>query len=184
MISFLLHSSSQVDVIIASSSSGILLQKILTAAGKRVETAYDAELQNHPNSILVTTPGGSLFCKRIFFVPWEPDIDKNILQQSLIDLISTVVQNAKSHNFTSIAFPAIGCGQHGCSVDVVVETMVLEMKKHLIKRNLPWTVKFIVQPDQENVYDEFCTQVLNTQDGKVKIFFLMSNLKCSICGTA
>jgi hypothetical protein len=173
-----------VDVIISSSSSAILVKKIIKAAGKTVESAYDAELQNHPNSVLVTTPGGSLFCKRIFFVTWEPDIDKNILQQSLIDLMSTVVQNVKSHKFTSIAFPAIGCGQHGCSVDVVVETMVLEMKKHLIKRNLPWTVKFIVQPDQENVYDEFCTQVLKTQDGKVKIFFQSNNVYRLICGIA
>ena len=87
--------------------------------------------------------------------------------------MSTVVQNVKAHNFSSIAFPAIGCGQHGCSVDVVVETMVLEMKKHLVKRNLPWTVKFIIQSDQENVYNEFCTQVLNTQDGKMKVFFVL-----------
>jgi hypothetical protein len=77
-----------------------------------------------------------------------------------------------SHNFNSIAFPAIGCGQHGCSVHVVVKTMVREMKTQLIKRNLPWTVKFIIQSDQPNIYDEFCKEVLATHHGKDKIFLL------------
>jgi hypothetical protein len=45
--------------------------------------------------------------------------------------------------------------------------MVKEMKTQLKKRNLPWTVKFVVQPDQLNVYDEFCKQILTTYDGKV-----------------
>jgi O-acetyl-ADP-ribose deacetylase (regulator of RNase III) len=160
-----------VDVIIASSSSEILRKAIIIAAGNEVQTAYDAEIRTHPNSILVVTPPGALNCKKIFFVKWKPDTDDEILQQSLIDLISIVVQNSISHEFNSMGFPAIGCGQHGCSIDIVVKTMVLEMKKHLIKRNLRWTVKFIVQPDQQNIYDEFCKQVLTTQDGKMKNFF-------------
>jgi O-acetyl-ADP-ribose deacetylase (regulator of RNase III) len=71
----------------------------------------------------------------------------------------------------SIAFPAIGCGQHGCSVEIVVNTFVLEMKKQLINRSLPWKVKFIVQPDQQNIYDEFCKQALTTHDGNLRTFF-------------
>lgn len=71
-----------------------------------------------------------------------------------------------SHNFRSIAFPAIGCGKHGCSVKTVVKTMVEEMKKQLIQRNQNWTVKFVIQPNQGDVYDEFCKQVLKTEDGK------------------
>jgi len=73
-----------------------------------------------------------------------------------------VVRNVLSHKYTSIAFPAIGCGEHACSVDVIVKTMVKEMKQRIEKENLPWTVKFIVHPSQQNVYDEFCKQVLSS----------------------
>ncbi|UJR24224.1 hypothetical protein I4U23_027191 [Adineta vaga] len=155
----------KVDVIIGSSSSGILIQSILKAAGLSVERVYNTELQNHPNAILIETPGGFLHCKRIFMVKWEPNSNTEILQYSLMDLISTVIQATNSHKFTSIAFPAIGCGNLACSVDLVVETMVYEMKKCLIQRKLSWTVKFIVEPNQQNIYDEFWTQISKRQDG-------------------
>ncbi|CAF4399371.1 unnamed protein product [Rotaria socialis] len=154
-----------VDAIIGSSSSNILKEKIIKAAGKQSQSAYNTELENHPHSILIAIPPGALPCKQIFFVKWKPDNDNKILQQSLVDLISIAVQNMISHKFTTLAFPAIGCGQHGCSVDIVVKTMVREMKNHLVQRDLAWRVKFVVQPNQENVYDEFCTQLLTTQDG-------------------
>lgn len=77
-----------------------------------------------------------------------------------------------SYKFTSLAFPALGCGKHGCSVDIVVKTLVKEMKNQLTMRNLPLTVKFVIQPDQQNIYDEFCKQLLTIQDGIVKIFLL------------
>jgi len=100
----------------------------------------------------------------LFFLKWEPNKDPDILRQSIIDLIWNLIQNVSSHNFTSIAFPAIGCGEHACSVDVVVKTMVREMKQQITNRKLPWTVKFIVQPNQQNVYDEFCKQLLSSDD--------------------
>ncbi|CAF2766059.1 unnamed protein product [Rotaria sp. Silwood2] len=170
----------KVDVIIGSSSSNILRKAIIKAAGNETQVVYDLESTTHPNSVLIATPAGALPCKQIFFVKWEPDSDEKILEQSLVDLIYTVVQNVKSHRFTSIALPAIGCGKHGCSIDIVVKTMVLEMKKNLIKRNLPWTVKFVVEPDQENIYDEFRKQVFTTQDGKTKVFTLLIKLNCVI----
>ncbi|CAF3464517.1 unnamed protein product, partial [Rotaria sp. Silwood2] len=149
---------------------GFLTDAIIKAAGEKIQKVYDNELENHPNSVLIATPSGALLCKQIFFVKWDSDPDEEILRQSLVDLMYTVVQNVKSHNFTSIAFPAIGCGKHGCSINIVVKTMVLEMKRHLITRNLSWTMKFVVEPDQENIYDEFSKQVLTTQDGKTKVF--------------
>jgi hypothetical protein len=158
-------------VIITSSSSERLRKAIINAAGNRVLTAFNEEYKKNPNSIVIATSPGTLCCKKIFFLKWEPAADEEILQQSLIDLMSTVIQSMQSHNFTSIAFPAIGCGQHGCSVRIVVKTMVLEMKRQLIKRNLPWEVKFVIQSDQPDIYDEFCKQVLTMHDGKEKIFF-------------
>lgn len=78
-----------------------------------------------------------------------------------------------AYNYTSIAFPAIGCGKHGCSVDIVVKTMVKEMKKQLADRKLSLVVKFVIEPDQQNVYDEFCKQVLASNESKGSVFRLI-----------
>ena len=75
-----------------------------------------------------------------------------------------------AHNYTSIAFPAIGCGKHGCSIDIVAKTMVKTMKEQLADRKLSLLVKFVIEPDQQNVYDEFCKQVLMSNEGKGSIF--------------
>ncbi|CAF3850977.1 unnamed protein product [Rotaria sordida] len=111
----------KVDVIIGTSSSVFLRQAITEAAGSEVEKAYKKELKSHPNSTLIAVSSGALSCKQIFFVQWEPNDDEEILRQSIIDLISTVVQNMISHKFTSVAFPAIGCGLHGCSTQIDTE---------------------------------------------------------------
>ncbi|CAF3764081.1 unnamed protein product [Rotaria sp. Silwood1] len=150
----------KVDVIIGSSSSIVLTQTIIEAAGDEVKTTYETESKRNPNSILISTPPGQLSCRRIFFLKWKPDADDSILRQSIIDFIWNVIQNIISCNYTSVAFPAIGCGGYGCSVDIVVKTMVREIKNQLKTRNLSLTVKFVIQPEQQNIYDEFCKQVL------------------------
>jgi O-acetyl-ADP-ribose deacetylase (regulator of RNase III) len=148
------------DVIIGSSSSENLRQVLFKAAGDQVVEAYNKEYGNNPNSLLISTAPGQLQCKRIFFLKWEPDKDEEILRQSIIDLISNVIQNVRSDNYISIAFPAIGCGGHACSIDIVVKTMIREVKENMQRRKLPWGVKFIIEPNQQNVYDEFCKRLL------------------------
>ncbi|CAF2928917.1 unnamed protein product [Rotaria sp. Silwood2] len=162
----------KVDAIIGSSSSQILKDTIIRTAGKEVKTAYDNEYKSNPKSTLISTLPGRLACKRIFFLQWKPDKDEAVLRQSIIDFVWTVIQNVISHDYTSIAFPAIGCGKHGCSVDIVVKTMVKEIKNQLSMRNLPLKVKFVVQLEQQNVYDEFCKQVLITSAGKATFFLI------------
>jgi hypothetical protein len=44
--------------------------------------------------------------------------------------------------------------------------MVREMKQQITQRRLPWTVKFVIEPEQTNVYDEFCKQVLSSDEGR------------------
>ena len=53
-----------------SSSSPVLCDEIVRQAGAQVQQNYDAlrSADNFPS----TTSGGSLPCKRIFFVPWDP----------------------------------------------------------------------------------------------------------------
>ncbi|CAF1074783.1 unnamed protein product [Rotaria sordida] len=157
----------KVDAIIGNSSSIALQDTIIKAAGDEVETAYEIEYRCNPNSILISTPPGKLPCQRIFFLRWEPDADDSILRQSIIDFIWNIIQNVISCNYTSIACPAIGCGGYGCSVDIVVKTIVQEIKNQLKTRNLALTVKFVIRPEQQNIYDEFCKQVLASEEGKI-----------------
>jgi O-acetyl-ADP-ribose deacetylase (regulator of RNase III) len=163
-----------VDVIIGSSSSANLMRAIFEAAGDDVQQAYNLECQNNSHAILISTVPGDLPCKRIFFLEWKPDRNEEKLRQSLVDRIWMAMQHLIQYNFTSIAFPAIGCGEHGCSIDLIVKTLVKELKHQLIIRNLPLTVKFIIQSNQQNIYDEFCKQVLTTQNGMFS-FFLSSD---------
>ncbi|CAF1436669.1 unnamed protein product [Adineta ricciae] len=152
----------QVDVIIGSMSSENLRQILLKAAGDQAQSAYIKEQTATRNPSVIITPPGHLSCKSIFFFRWEPNKNKKILHQSIVDLIANIVQRVHAHRYTSIAFPALGCGEHACSVDIVVKTMVKEMKQQIEKNSLPWTVKFIVHPSQPHVYDEFCRQVLSS----------------------
>lgn len=131
--------------------------------------AYNVEYEKNPNSLLLSTPAGALPSKRIFFVKWEPDKNDAKLRQSLVDLVWTVIQNVMAHKFTSLAFPAIGCGQYACSVDIVVKTLARQMKEQLSQRDLQLTVRFVIESSQQNVYDEFCKQVLATQEGMIVI---------------
>ncbi len=157
------------------------MQAIFKAAGDDVEQAYNREYQNNLHSIFISTDPGDLPCKRIFFLEWKPDRDNEKLRQTLVDRIWIAMQHLIQYNFTSIAFPAIGCGAHGCSIDITVKTLVKELKNQLIMRNLPLKVKFVIQPNQQNIYDEFCKQVLTTQNGMfiskktiiMSLFFLL-----------
>ncbi|CAF2734466.1 unnamed protein product [Rotaria sp. Silwood2] len=138
------------------------MQVLIKAGGDEVETSYYQAYIDNPNSLIISTPSGQLPCKRIFFIKWEPNKDPELLQQSIIDLIWNVIQNVISYNYTSIAFPALGCGKHACSIDIVVKTMIKEMRKQIQTRKLSWLVKFIIEPNQQNVYDEFCKQLLSS----------------------
>lgn len=162
-------------MIVGSSSSNFLKDSIINAAGNNVRIEYEAECKKHPNSILITTSPGNLPCKQICFVTWKPDKDEDQLQQSLNDMVTTVVQNLISHNFTSVAFPAIGCGLHNCSVPIVVRAIVSEIETQLMKRNLPWLVKFVIEYHKKQIYDEFCKYVLTPYDGKPDCLYLLRN---------
>ena len=149
-------------MISASSSSENLKRAFLKAAGIVAQVAHTKEHENNRNALIISIPPGNLPCKRIFVLKWNPHKDQDILQQSIFHFISNIIQNVQLHQFTSIVFPAIGCGGHACSVNVVVKTMVKGMKQHIEKRKLAWTVKFIIEPNQQNVYDEFCKQLLSS----------------------
>ncbi|CAF4577563.1 unnamed protein product, partial [Rotaria sp. Silwood2] len=112
-----------VDVIIGTSSSVNLKNAILDAAGTAARTAYNAELSKNLQPILISIPSGGLPCKKIFLIKWRPEQDEATLRKSIADFISIAIIYVIEHGFTSVAFPAIGCGGHQCSTDLVITTM-------------------------------------------------------------
>ncbi|CAF2973087.1 unnamed protein product, partial [Rotaria sp. Silwood2] len=112
-----------VDVIIGTSSSVNLKNAILDAAGTAARTAYNAELSKNLQPILISIPSGGLPCKKIFLIKWRPEQDEAKLRKSIADFISIAIIYVIEHGFTSVAFPAIGCGGHQCSTDLVITTM-------------------------------------------------------------
>ncbi|CAF1399535.1 unnamed protein product, partial [Rotaria sp. Silwood1] len=112
-----------VDVIIGTSSSVNLKNAILDAAGTAARTAYNAELRKNPQPILISIPSGGLPCKKIFLIKWRPEQDEAKLRKSIADFISNAIKYVIEHGFTSVAFPAIGCGDHQCSTNLVITTM-------------------------------------------------------------
>ena len=141
----------------------------MRAAGRNIKMVYKKEYEINPNSLIISVPSGELRCKKIFFLKWEPDSNEDVLRQSIVDFISNVIQNVISNEFRSIALPAIGCGKHECPVDIVIKTMVKQIQNQLIMRNIPLIVKFVIQPEKQNIYDEFRKQVLSLQEGTTGI---------------
>jgi hypothetical protein len=72
-------------------------------------------------------------------------------------LVSDVIKTAASENYKSIAFPAIGCGEYGCSISVIAQAFVREVEQQLI--TYPIAISFVIQPNKINIYEEFQKQV-------------------------
>lgn len=144
----------------------MLKKTIINAAGNETQVAYDTEDQMNRDSSLISIPPGRLSCNRIFFIKWEPTRNLLVLQKSLIDFISIAIQNAIAYNLTSIALPIIGCGKYGYSPEFIAKMMVTEVKTQLTVSNIPLIVKFVVQPERQEVYEKFCQQVLTTQKSR------------------
>ncbi len=68
-----------------------------------------------------------------------------------------VIKKAASEQYRSVAFPAIGCGEYGCSINLVAQTFVRQIQQLLTK--YPISVLFVIQPERMDVYEEFREQI-------------------------
>ncbi|CAF1305078.1 unnamed protein product, partial [Didymodactylos carnosus] len=96
-----------VDVIVVSSSSDKLRPSIIDAAGADVKNEYENEIEKDKNIQFLVTSSGNLNCKKIFFLRWTPNSDETILRQTIEEVVTNSIQQARNSNFKTIAFPAI-----------------------------------------------------------------------------
>ncbi|CAM2721829.1 unnamed protein product [Rotaria socialis] len=154
----------KVDAIVVSSSSDILKQLIIIEGGEQVYESYEKENKLNPNSLLISCPSGNLLCKRIFFVKWNPNENEFILQQSINDFINILIQNLLSYNYKSIALPLIGSNHKNISTPIVIKTIINQFIYQIKSRNLSINIKFIILPDQDQIYQEFYQQLLHSHE--------------------
>ncbi len=116
--------------------------------------SYNAKLKkNSTTSVIVVKADRQIASDKIYFLPWQANSDTSILQKSIEKFVSDAIEKAVEEKCRSIAFPAIGCGQIGCSISLVAQAMVGEAYRKLEMHNI--SVSFVIQPERMDVYDEF-----------------------------
>ncbi|CAF0989356.1 unnamed protein product [Adineta ricciae] len=152
------------DIIVVCSSSKYLCDAITAKAGFEVQATYrEKSAQDELN---FETRGGHLPCKRIVFRSWKPSAnDPHILQQSIEQFITSAVTYASRNNFTTIAFPSIGCGQLGYNPKLIAEHMIGEAYKSLkVLTQSRLSISFVLLPEASTVYDAFADQMATIQN--------------------
>ena len=128
-----------------------------------MEATFDAELEKNPDATVIdVSAGGQLSSKRVYFLPWEIDSDDSVLRKSIKTFVRNAIRRVVLKGYHTIAFPAIGCGQLGCPINVVAEVMVQEA--HYLSQTHGISVVFVIQPNKNDVYNEFQKQINQPHD--------------------
>lgn len=138
------------------------MDAVYKAGGKGLKSAFDKKVkENHKNAVISVPAEGSLRSKAIYFVPWKPSSDEKLLCQSIEQLVENVIEKAVSENLQSIAFPAIGCGNYGCPIDLIAKTFVSHCHQLLTKH--PLSIVFVIQPEKTEIYDNFHREIASAK---------------------
>ncbi len=142
----------KVDTIVVCSSSDILRESVIQAAGPFVRDAYEQRKNLKIEHQSFAVQCSNLPCKQILFLPWTPRGQQHVFNEFTIKkFMSEAIAYVLSQNYTSIAFPAIGCGQFGLNVDFIAETMI----NHVKIEGYPLNIKFIIHPKSNDVFNAF-----------------------------
>lgn len=120
--------------------------------------SYAAELDKNPNAAVITVKAtGHIKSKCVYFLPWKPNSNDSVFRTSIKRFVADAMSKAVLDGYRSIAFPAIGCGQLGCSADVIAQVMVEEVYQLSQKQEI--SVMFVIQTGKTDVYDAFQKQI-------------------------
>jgi hypothetical protein len=147
-----------VDMVVVCPTSQNLLDNILEQAGTTVKDDYKKGLQNgRVPQDGYETAGGQLLCQRLFFLPWTTrKLDLVALRQTIYTFVTTAILHAVKTKQTSLAFPAIGCGQLGYDPNVIAEVILDETQKYA---NYDLKILIVLLPNTADAYQAFCTKL-------------------------
>lgn len=130
----------------------------MEVGGKSFQKSFNSKHKQNPQAKIISVAAeGQLKSKAVYFLDWHPHPNPKVLCKSIEELVTNVIQQAVSENFQSIAFPAIGCGEFGCSVSTVAEAFV-KVVRSTIAIN-PIQIVFVIKSDKPEIYKEFCKQL-------------------------
>lgn len=133
------------------------MSKVCKAGGDSVYASYKAQLKNSENSIISVEADGQLVAKKIYFLPWQNNDDPSIVCKTLEKFVSDAFDKAVQETFETIAFPAVGCGEFGCSSSLVAQSMIQKVHQKQQMHNI--AVTFVIIPSRNDIYDDFQKQL-------------------------
>lgn len=126
------------------------------------------EYNNKSNTVLsrpIVLSPGSLKCKKIYLVAWQPDNERSKLEKSIQDFIHESIECAVSYHCTSIAFPAIGCNGNNLFTSICIPAIVTSIKNELNRIGAVMKVIIAILPTRQLIFDAFKGQLKQLEAG-------------------
>ncbi|CAF1150856.1 unnamed protein product, partial [Rotaria sordida] len=157
-----------VDTVVVCSTSQYLLNDILDKAGTSIKNQVIEALQNGQITYNgYETSGGQLFCQRLLFVPWTTQkLDDRNLRQSIHIFFTTAIIHALNTQQTSIAFPALGCGELKYDPKLIAEVILDETQRYA---NFNLKILIVLLPNKHEAYEAFCVKLAELRQRKTAI---------------
>ena len=145
-------------MIVVSTTSRFLLELVLKAGGSSIRDSYTTQSKSIPDdSVIIVPTNGSFPSKEIYFLPFKHNADKKIFEKSLQTFVSSAASRAATAGHRSIAFPAVGCGEYGCSAADIAQVMVGEARRQTRQHGL--SISCVIESKRSDVYEEFRNQL-------------------------
>jgi hypothetical protein len=154
-----------VDMVVVCSTSLYLLNDILDKAGTTIKDQVnkalaDGNIQHNGYS----TSGGQLLCQRLLFLPWTTQkLNDEDLRQSIHTFFTAAIVYALETQQTSIAFPALGCGELKYDPKLIAETILGETQRHA---NYSLKILIVLLPNKTEAYEAFCLKLAELRQRK------------------
>lgn len=154
-----------VDMVVVCSTSQLLLDDILNKAGPMVKNEVSEALSNeHIACNGYSTRGGQLLCKQLLFLPWTTQrLNERDLRQSIHTFFTAAIEHALKTQQTSIAFPALGCGELKYNPDLIAEAILHETERHA---NYNLQILIVLLPKKTEAYEVFCLKLAELRQRK------------------
>ncbi|CAF1308889.1 unnamed protein product [Rotaria sp. Silwood1] len=154
-----------VDMVVVCSTSQNLMNDICKKAGKPVADEVNAATQmGKIMSEGYETVGGKLFCQKLFFLPWTTKkLDDITLRRSIQKFFQTAIHYAVNTGRTSLAFPALGCGELNYDPSTIAEIILDETQ---IYANYNLQILIVLLPEKTENYKAFCFKLAELRQKK------------------
>ncbi|CAF2698612.1 unnamed protein product [Rotaria sp. Silwood2] len=154
-----------VDIVVVCSTSQHLMNDICKKAGKAVADEVNAATQTGKiMSEGYETVGGNLFCQKLFFLPWTTQkLDDITLRRSIQNFFQTAIHHTVNTGRTSLAFPALGCGELNYDPSTIAEIILDETQ---IYANYNLQILIVLLPEKTENYKAFCFKLAELRQKK------------------